>query len=175
MNDNSASDARRGEAEDPTPALRIVFSSIPRAVLGILILAGVAINFANVLGRHLFATALFWAEEILVFILIWSVFIGIIAVSFNGAHLRMDLLSARFPDSLRKLVNVLVWLIFLGSAVFVVIQSYRVIATLGESGLVSNAAGVPMVVPHTGLLVGFALVILAVAIRVRAYFSDRFE
>ena len=175
MSEDSQSDAGRSEVAPPAPILRLVLSSIPRAILGILILIGVTINFANVLGRHLFSTALFWAEEILVFIVIWSVFIGIIAVSFNGAHLRMDLISAKFTATWRKIINGLVWLVFIASAIFVVTQSFQVIATLGESGLVSNAAGVPMVVPHTALLVGFVLVILAVAVRIRAYLAGLFD
>ena len=52
--------------------LRFAFVALPRAILGALMLAGIAINFANVIGRYLFGQALFWAEETMVFITIWA-------------------------------------------------------------------------------------------------------
>lgn len=169
------SPSEAGPPAPPAPVLRFILNSVPRTILGVLILTGVIINFANVLGRHLFGTALFWAEEVLVFIIIWSVFVGIVAITFNGAHLRMDLISAKLPEGWRKAVNGLVWLVFLACALFVVTQSYAVIATFAKNEVVSNAAGVPMVVPHTALFVGFVFVILAVVFRVRAYISGRFD
>ena len=42
-------------------------------------LVGVAISFANVIARYVFGYALFWAEETLVFLAIWGVFIGVAA------------------------------------------------------------------------------------------------
>lgn len=175
MSDESQPHPAQSETRAPWRAAHHVLSATPRAILGILILAGVAINFSNVVGRHLFGTALFWAEEVLVFVVIWSVFVGIVAVTYNGAHLRMDLLSAKIPGVWRKIVNALVWLTLLLCAGFVASQSYLVISTLGKNAIVSNAASVPMVIPHTALFVGFILVVVATIVRIRAYLSGDFD
>src|SRR5688572_28232248 len=88
------------DAREPgrTPAHRwtkFAFDSAPRVIIGALLIVSVLINFANVVGRYLFDWSIYWAEEILVFLLLWSVFIGIVAVTYNGAHLSMDLISRR--------------------------------------------------------------------------------
>ena len=64
--------------------------NVIRAVLGALIFAGVALNFANVVGRYVFFKPIIWAEEVLVFIMIWCVMLGATVVTWENQHLRMD-------------------------------------------------------------------------------------
>jgi TRAP-type C4-dicarboxylate transport system permease small subunit len=158
----------------PPPRWRGLFVSLPRALIATLILVGVAINFANVISRYLFNFALFWAEEAMVFIIVWCVFIGAIAVTFNGAHLRMDLLSARLVSPWREIVNSFTMLTFLACGCFAAFQSWKVVSLIGGIGQVSNAGGIPMVIPHLALLVGFVFMVIVVAMRWRAYVTGRF-
>ena len=151
-------------------ALGIAFDSVPRAITGALILAGVAIIFANVVSRYLFNAAIFWAEEILVFMVVGLVAVSAIAVSFNRAHLSMDLLLARARGRLKRLIDGAIVLVFVACCGFVVVQSVEMVAAFHRTGTVSIAAGVPLVVPHTVLLIGFALMIVAVLARILAGF-----
>jgi len=151
-----------------------LFVSLPRALMATLILTGIAINFANVISRYVFNFALFWAEEIMVFIVVWCVFIGAIAIGFNGAHLRMDLISARIGNPWRGILNGATTMVFLVCGVFAAYQSFQVVLLIHGVGQVSVTAGVPMVVPHGALLVGFVLMVLAVLVRLRSYISGRF-
>ena len=36
----------------------------------------IAINLANVVGRYVFAAPVFWAEEVLMFMIIWGIYIA---------------------------------------------------------------------------------------------------
>ena len=150
--------------------LGVAFDSVPKGIAGSLILAGVAIIFANVVSRYLFSAAIFWAEEILVFMVVALVAVSAIAVSFNGAHLSMDLLLARARGRLKRLIDSAIVLVFVACCGFVVVQSVEMVAVFRRTGTVSIAAGVPLVVPHTVLLIGFALMIVAVLARVLAGF-----
>src|SRR5205823_12546248 len=60
--------------------------NVIRAVLGPLIFAGVALNFANVVGRYVFFKPIIWAEEVLVFIMIWCVMLGATVVTWENQH-----------------------------------------------------------------------------------------
>ena len=51
---------------------RFAFVTAPNWILGTLMLAGVAIVFANVVGRYVFGRAIFLAEEVLVFLVVWG-------------------------------------------------------------------------------------------------------
>lgn len=151
-----------------------VFVTAPRAIMALLILIGIAINFANVISRYVFRFALFWAEEVMIFLTVWCVGLGIVVAAFNGAHLRMDLLSARLGSPWRQLNNAFTALVFILTCAFVALQSMKVVALVYRSGQVSVAASVPVFIPHTALLLGFTLMALAVIVRLRAHVTGRF-
>ncbi len=168
------SEADKDSPKEPKRLLSFLFVSLPQLIIGTLILVGIGINFANVVGRYVFKNAIFWAEEIMVFIVIWCVFIGSIAITFNGAHLRMDLLSSRLSSPWKKIINGFVAVVFIAGGIFVVVQSYKVVSLMNRLGQVSVTAGLPVTIPHMALLVGFALMVLAVIVRLRSYFTGKF-
>lgn len=151
-----------------------VFVRWPRFLTAILILVAIGINFANVISRYLFDFALYWAEEVMVFIVVWCVFLGAVAVSFNGDHLKMDLLSGKFAPRMRMSVNTICWLVFVLGGGFVAYQSWTVVSLFAREGGVSVTASIPMFIPQAALLVGVVLMVLAVLIRARAYIRGRF-
>jgi len=153
---------------------RFAFVTLPGWILGALMLTGIAINFANVVSRYLFGHALFWAEEVMVFITIWGVFVGMAAIAYNGDHLRMDLFTARLRGPWRLALNGFMTLALLACCAFALTQSFRVVALFVQTGSVSVSAGVPKAIPHAALAVGFALTILAVVVRIRSYFTGKF-
>ena len=161
-------------ADDPPRWQRFLFATGPRAVAAVLILAGIAINFANVISRYVFDFALFWAEEIMVFLVVGCVFLGAAAVAFDGTHLKMDLVSTRITSPWREVVNGLMTIVLLVCGVFVTVQSWKAVSLFAEGGDVSVTASVPMVIPHAALLIGIVLMVLAVLSRLRAYLSNRF-
>lgn len=153
---------------------RFVFVAAPRWILGTLMLVGVAINFANVVSRYLFGHAIFWVEEVLVFLTIWGVFIGMAAIAYEGRHLNMDLFWLVIRGRPRTVVNGALAALLVACCVFVVAQSYQVVALFVQASQVSVAAGVPKAIPHAALLVGFGLTAIAVIVRFRAYLSGNF-
>ena len=50
----------------------IAFIRVPHVVAGILFFVAAAINFINVVARYVFSDPVFWAEEILIFLVIWA-------------------------------------------------------------------------------------------------------
>jgi len=154
--------------------LRFAFVSVPRWILGTLMLAGVAISFANVIGRYLFGQALFWAEETTVFLVIWGVFVGMAAIAYNGDHLNMDLFSNAIRGRWRIALNAAVTIALLACCLFMAVQSFQVVALFARAGQVSVAAGIPKAIPHAALAVGFVLTALAVLVRIRSYVTGKF-
>jgi TRAP-type C4-dicarboxylate transport system permease small subunit len=153
---------------------RFAFVTLPHWILGTLMLLGIAINIANVIGRYAFGYAFFWAEETMVFITIWGVFIGLAAISYNGDHLNMDLFSAAIRGPWRAVVNGVTVAAMIAGCVFVVMQSYQVVTLFAQAKQVSVSAGIPKAIPHAALLAGFALAAVAVVVRIRSYLTGRF-
>ena len=101
-------------------------------------------------------------------------FIGAITVTFNGAHLRMDLMLQRMPAPLRRAINGLIAAAFIVCGIFVIPQSWQIVSFLHDANQVSNTAGVPKEIPQSAILVGFVFMVLAVLFRLRAYVGGRY-
>ena len=149
--------------------MRFLFVTLMRWALGGLMLAGVAISFANVIARYVFGHALFWAEEVLVFMMIWGVLLGTAAVAYEREHLDMDLISGSLSPRWKIALNGAMALLLLACCAFMVAQSWQVVNLFFNGGAVSVSAGVPKWIAHSALLAGFALTALAVLVRLRLY------
>ncbi len=149
--------------------------AVPKLVIGVLILASIGLNFANVVARYVFLAPIPWAEEIMIFIMIWCVFVGVILVAWDGAHLRMDLLSSTLPSPWKEIVNFVTWAASVGICAFVAVHSWRATALFERMGAKSVIAGVPMVVPHAAITLGFVALTVVFVVRVRQYLSGRFD
>lgn len=154
--------------------LRTLLFRLPQWIMATLMLSGIAIIFVNVVSRYFFGRAIFWAEEVLVFMSMWGVFLGFVAVTFSGEHLNMDLFSARLKGRWKSALNALVVLTLVVCCVFVAVQSWKIVSLFAQSGQVSVAASIPKAIPHAALLVGFSLAALAALVRFRSYLSGKF-
>jgi TRAP-type C4-dicarboxylate transport system permease small subunit len=159
----------------PHPALQFCFVRVPYVIVGIIFLAAVAINILNVIGRYVFSYPIFWAEEVLVFMVVWAVFLSAAAITFNGAHLSMDLFYAKLKSPWKQVANATIAATLLASTLFAAAQSYKVVMLYIANGTVSTAAQIPLYIPHAALLVGFSLMALAVIVRLKDYLSGTFE
>lgn len=153
--------------------MHFLFVRLPHFILGSLMLVGVAISFSNVVARYLFGHAIFWAEEVLVFVAIWGVFIGAAAAAYDGAHLNMDLFSNSISGRARTFLNGAMVLTLLACCGFMMVQSWQVVSLFYRGGVVSVSAGVPKWIPHSALLVGFGLMAIAVLVRIRFYLAGK--
>jgi len=138
--------------------MKLIFERLPRLMIGVLMFLAVAINIANVIARHLFHAPLIWAEEILTFIMIWSIFVGIILVSGDNKHLKMDLVATAFPERFTGRVAVAIELVTIIICVVMVVASCQVLLALGSYDQRSIVAEIPMVIPHFAIPLGFAAI-----------------
>jgi TRAP-type C4-dicarboxylate transport system permease small subunit len=145
----------------PTTLPRIVLRDIPRAATGVILLAAITINAANIVGRYFFRAPLPWAEEILSFLIIWGVGLGACAVTYERRHLVMDLFSAQFPPRLRLAVDLAILAATVGVCGFAALQAWRIVAIMAQNGQVSITAQVPMTIPYTAFVAGFGLIAIA--------------
>jgi len=140
---------------------RYLLRDIPRAAIGLIILLAIVINFANIVGRYIFLAPLPWAEEVLVFLMIWGVCLGASAVTYDRRHLAMDLFSTSFPPRLRAFLDGLSLVVIVGFCGFAFIQACKIVALMASNGQLSIVAGIPMTIPYAAFVFGFGLIVLA--------------
>ena len=138
---------------------------VTRTVSGICLLASVAINFINIIGRYFFSVSIPWAEEIMLFLMVGCVFTGCCAVAWEGRQIRMDVVVNMLPPKLRELVNVFSELVLIATAIAVTVFAWPVISDLAAFDERSQAANFPLVIPQAMVPIGYTLMGLLVAIR----------
>jgi TRAP-type C4-dicarboxylate transport system permease small subunit len=152
---------------------RLLLHRVPLTLAALLLLIAIAINFANVVARYVFLAAFYWAEEMMVYLSIWSIFLAAAAVAYDGRHLTMDLVFARLPLLWRRALQAFVAAVCFATFSLMAWQSLEVVRLLAKNDQRSIAVDMPMVVPHAALLVGFAL--CAAAVVCRLYFRRSAE
>ena len=138
---------------------------VTRAVAGICLLASVAINFVNIIGRYFFSVSIPWAEEIMLFLMVGCVFTGCCAVAWEGRQIRMDVVVSMLPVPVQRFLAMLSELVMIAAAGAVTAFAWPVIAKLAEFDERSQAANFPLVIPQAMIPIGYTLMALLVAVR----------
>lgn len=133
--------------------------------LALAFVGAVALNFVNVVGRYVFATAILGADEVQVFIMVWMTFAGAAVVTWRNQHLRMDVLFDLLPAKARRWIRLVELALLAAMAGFVVVQSVRFAALMVSVDRRSEAASIPMVIPHSALVLGFTLMALLAVVK----------
>jgi TRAP-type C4-dicarboxylate transport system permease small subunit len=152
-----------------------VFIKVPHALAGTLFLIAVAINIINVIARYVFSDPIFWAEEILIFIVIWTVFIVAGSITYRGAHLNMDLIYSGMSPFWKRVINIAITLTLIACTTFTATQSWKVILLHYRNHSVTAGTDIPLVIPHAAVLFGFSFMAIAAIVRIRSYITGKFE
>jgi TRAP-type C4-dicarboxylate transport system permease small subunit len=135
------------------------------AIAGVLLVASVALNFANVVGRYFFSASIPWAEEAMLFLMVGCVFLGNGAVAWSGRQIRMDVVVRMLPPKVREALDLFSELVFLMTAVAIVIFAWPVIRDLAEFDQRSQAADFPLGIPQAMVPIGLSIMAFLVAVR----------
>ncbi len=132
----------------------------------------VAVNGANVIGRYFFNRPIAWAEELMLFLMIFIVFAGGAVVTWRQIHIRIDVVVSRLPERAGR------WTHWLVAAVSVLVMAtiawagFAVVSLLYAFDQRSDALELPMWIPQSfeaaGMTVNAALLILRLAADITA-------
>ena len=139
--------------------------SVLRILAGVLLVASIALNFANVIGRYFFNTSIFWAEEIMLYLMVACVFLGNGVVAWSGRQLRMDVIVAMMPAPVQKVLALVAELTFIVVAVTIVVFAWPVIRDLWLFDQRSQSAELPMVIPQIMIPIGLSIMAFLVVVR----------
>ena len=131
----------------------------------VLLLIAVVLNFANIVGRYLLGAPIFWAEEVMLFLLVGIVFLGNSVVGWEGKQLRMDVVLQLLSPVARGWLETAADLAVIAVSIVLIILGWPAIAVLVEFDQRSQAAELPLVIPQLLLPIGFALISILVAVR----------
>lgn len=146
--------------------LEFTFSILPQSVSAILLLAAISVNFTNVVSRYIFRSSIYWADEAMIFLIIWSVLTSAVAIAYQGRLLEMDLVVSALPDWLKKPIALAVNACTMAIFFFMSWQAAVAIKVFISNDQRTIALNIPMAIPHSALLFGFCFCGLAIAVRI---------
>jgi len=136
-----------------------------RLLAGILLVASVLLNFANVIARYLFNASIYWAEEVMLFFMVGCVFLGSSGVAWAGRQIRMDVIVGMMPEKMRAALDLFSEIVFIATALFVVIFAWPVIRDLYAYDQRSQSAEIPLYIPQVLIPIGLAIMAALVMVR----------
>lgn len=136
-----------------------------RVVAGVLLVCSVMLNFANIIGRYFFHSSISWAEETMLFLMVGCVFLGSGPVAWSGRHIRMDVFVRLMPANVRASLDLLSELVFLATAIVLVIFAWPTIRQLAAFDQRSLAADIPLAIPQAMIPIGLSIMAFLVAVR----------
>jgi C4-dicarboxylate transporter, DctQ subunit len=139
--------------------------AVLRVAAGAMLVASVAINFANIIGRYFLSVSLSWAEEAMLFLMIGAVFLAAAPVGWLGRHIRMDVVVSLLPPRARKYFELFADLVTIATCVMLAVFAWPVITMLTELDQRSESANIPLVIPQALVPLGLLLMALLIAVR----------
>jgi C4-dicarboxylate transporter, DctQ subunit len=136
-----------------------------RVAAGAMLIASVAINFANIIGRYAFSISIAWAEEAMLFLMIGAVFLAVPPVGWLGRHIRMDVVVSLLPPRLRHAFELFADLVTIATCIMLAIFAFPVLTMLSELDQRSATANIPLVIPQAVVPLGLILMALLIAVR----------
>ncbi|QRG09093.1 TRAP transporter small permease [Xanthobacter dioxanivorans] len=144
-------------------------------IAGVALLAIVAINCANVVGRYFFAAPIGWAEEAMLYLMVLLVFSAMATVTWQGRHISIELVADLMPAAARKAARLLVIVLTVATCLLVASSSYEVVSMLHAFDQRSDALEMPIWIPQGCILVGLVLAGALTVLRLLAYRLDEPE
>jgi TRAP-type C4-dicarboxylate transport system permease small subunit len=139
--------------------------AVLRVSAALMLVASVAVNFANIIGRYFFSVSIAWAEEVMLFLMIATVFLAAPPVGWLGRHIRMDVVVSMLPARARTIFEIFSDLVTIATCIMAAIFAWPVITMLNELDQRSAMANIPLVIPQAAVPLGLALMALLISVR----------
>ena len=137
----------------PAGLVRLALTAT-RTLIGLVLIGLVVLNVVNALARAA-GTVVIGIDEVLVFGMIWMVMLGMLLVTAENGHINFELVTSRVGPTTQRLLLLLVHVILTASCGYAAYQSFLFVQRVAGLGQTSMALGMPMLIPHSALIVGF--------------------
>src|SRR5262245_3244110 len=128
----------------------------------------VVLNGVNIVFRYFFRTPFSWAEEAMLYLMIFGVYAAAVSVAWQQAHIRIDAVLDFAPPRRRAIIGVLRTILLAAILDHVVLARYRVTTLLFQFDHRSHALHLPMWIPQGVIPAALLLIIVMALLRLFA-------
>ena len=129
--------------------------------LGVASLGGAAIiAIVQVIARYIFNSSIVWGQELVIYLIIFSTFVGAVITLRNNEHVNVNILSSLGGEGVKWLLTLLSALAILVYCAAMGIYGWLMLFTPGAHSTLSPALHVPLWIPETSVPIGLTLMFL---------------
>ena len=152
------------------------FSKFERFFLAGTILFTSLLLFVNVIMRYVFHNAIYWAEELVRYLMVWLIFLGGSQVAKREGHITVDVVQTAVPPKARTVMVFSVHIVTIVFCLVLTYYSYHQMMRVFSSKQISPAMELPMWIPYLSIPVGSFLIAVRYTQRlwgsIRSYRSE---
>ena len=149
------------------------WTRVEKFIVGVLAFSATMIAFYGVVTRYIFRRPPDWAEEVVIYLIIWAVFITASILAAEKGHVAATLIVERFSLKTRRYLAVFNGMVALAFCVAVSILGFKIVSAAymnDERSL--TGLRFPVWIPYLSVATGCTLVALRYVLRVfRLIFS----
>lgn len=154
-----------------------IYNQIERAILGLILIVLIIMGFVSVICRFVLRVPLAWAEEFMLFCMVWIAYLGASAAANERKHVRVGLFVGLMPKPVQKAVSLLADVLWVVCALFLIYLGYIVTSGYIAHKAASLGGGYPYWIASISIPVGMVLmtirVILAMVDTMRGKSDER--
>jgi C4-dicarboxylate transporter DctQ subunit len=152
--------------------------ALSKAIAAFAIAAGVALAFVNVVGHYVFESSFTWAGELTIYLFLWSVFFGAVYCFKKDAHIAVDVLIAKVPSKVAKILQIISLTVTLIYLVAISYYGYEYVMLYIDLGEVSVDLEIPLWIPYVAVPISFLFSAIVVVGKIYSVFKipgDKFK
>ncbi|SHJ27737.1 TRAP-type C4-dicarboxylate transport system, small permease component [Geosporobacter subterraneus DSM 17957] len=156
--------------------LKLLHEHIEEWILIATYTAMLVIATAQVFFRYVINLSLSWSQDLLTYMLIWSVFIGISLAVKKRKHIKVELAFVILSEKMQfylKILSNLVFMLFCG--IFSYYSLLKVYKLIFVNPQISESTGLPMWMIQIAVPFGFVLSIYRLIIDTKLLFKEKTE
>lgn len=122
----------------------------------------VALMFAQVISRYVLGISITFAEELIVILFIWAVYLGAIGATRRNEHLQIELISDRFAVTGRFVFAIISDAAFIVAGIFIINGVMNVTLNLEAQGMSTALLHIPKWICYMVIPFSFAVIIIRI-------------
>ncbi|MDD3253070.1 MAG: TRAP transporter small permease [Lachnospiraceae bacterium] len=136
-------------------SLKTILLNLDAVITGITLVSCTVLVNCNVLMRYIMRKPIFWCEEVVTGLFVWTVFIGSAYAYRTHSHLGVDVLVNVMPPKMQNFVRIMIQ--FLECAVLVMLTNISIQYLYNTMGKLTNTLRVPNWYISIAVPLGFGL------------------
>ena len=108
---------------------------IMKIIVQVILLVMLIVVSLQIFFRYILNQPLAWTEEVARLLFIWMVFLGATLAIKDNTHLKMDYFYDRFPEKIKKAVELLHNILIIGFSVSILISGIQILSITADEVL----------------------------------------